>query len=129
MPFDRKRYPANWREIRESILQRAEHKCEWCGVPNHAYRVTWKDGSEKTYVGAQAFVHEEVDLMERQAKVSRIVLTIAHVHNPDPMDCRPENLAALCQRCHNRHDMPMRRANAKATLARKAGQASMEVTA
>lgn len=48
-----------------------------------------------------------------------IVLTIAHVSNPDPMDCREENLAALCQRCHNRHDVPMRRANSKQTRVAK----------
>ena len=33
-----------------------------------------------------------------------IVLTIAHVTDPAPENVDPSNLAALCQRCHNRHD-------------------------
>ncbi|MGL6351821.1 MAG: transposase [Aeromonas sp.] len=35
----------------------------------------------------------------------RIVqLQVCHLDNPDPMDCRMENLAALCQSCHNKYD-------------------------
>ena len=37
-----------------------------------------------------------------------IVLTVAHIDDPDPMNCDPENLRLLCQRCHNRHDAKMR---------------------
>jgi hypothetical protein len=37
------------------------------------------------------------------------VLTVAHLdHTPE--NCADENLKALCQRCHNTYDMPMRRA-------------------
>ncbi len=47
-------------------------------------------------------------------RVSRIVLTIAHLdHKPE--NCGPDNLRALCQRCHNRHDMPHRIQNAART--------------
>ena len=45
----------------------------------------------------------------RLIKVILIVLTVAHL-NHEPEDCREENLAALCQRCHNRHDGKSRRA-------------------
>lgn len=38
-----------------------------------------------------------------QGKMIKVVLTIAHL-NHTPEDCRPENLRALCQRCHNRYD-------------------------
>lgn len=32
-----------------------------------------------------------------------IVLTVAHLdHTPE--NCSPDNLRALCQRCHNRYD-------------------------
>lgn len=41
-----------------------------------------------------------------------IVLTIAHIHDPDPANCTPENLQALCQRCHNTLDALMRSKNA-----------------
>jgi len=43
----------------------------------------------------------------------KIVLTIAHM-NHDTADNRDENLKALCQRCHNRYDMPNRVKNRKA---------------
>jgi hypothetical protein len=36
-------------------------------------------------------------------RVTRVVLASAHL-NHDPGDNRPRNLAALCQRCHMRHD-------------------------
>jgi len=38
-----------------------------------------------------------------------------YLHDPDPANCADDNLAALCQRCHNRHDAPMRRKNAAQT--------------
>ena len=73
-PENRRRYPANWKEIRAEILKRAENKCEFCGIENYAVR----DGS-------------------------RIVLTIAHLdHTPEHNST--DNLRALCQRCHNRYD-------------------------
>lgn len=73
-PENRGRYPANWKEIRAAILKRADNKCEFCGIKNYAVR----DGS-------------------------RVVLTIAHLdHTPEHNS--PDNLRALCQRCHNRYD-------------------------
>lgn len=44
---------------------------------------------------------------------SRVVLTVAHL-NHQPEECRPENLMALCQRCHNRLDAKMRASGLKA---------------
>ncbi len=52
-----------------------------------------------------------------------IVLTIAHLHDPDPMNCDPSNLAALCQRCHNQHDAKMRKENARKK--RESGQMNL----
>lgn len=73
-PENRGRSPANWKEIRAAILERADNKCEFCGIENYAVR----DGS-------------------------RVVLTIAHLdHTPEHNN--PDNLRALCQRCHNRYD-------------------------
>jgi hypothetical protein len=93
MPIDYSRYPANWlTEIRPRILERAGNKCEWCKAENYKpHPVTG----------------------------GRVVLTIAHIHNPDPMDCRVENLAALCNKCHNKHDAPMRARNAMITRQKK----------
>ena len=83
MPIDRSRYPANWDEISRRIrFERAQNRCEWCGISNG---VTRNNGSV-------------------------VVLTVHHVgvakpdgspgDRHDKMDCRDENLAALCQRCH-----------------------------
>ncbi len=40
---------------------------------------------------------------------SRVALTIAHLDH-DPGNNTPDNLLALCQRCHNAYDVPHRRA-------------------
>jgi 5-methylcytosine-specific restriction endonuclease McrA len=75
LPENKKRYPKNWPEIRAAILQRANNKCEICGVENYTVR---ENGS-------------------------RVVLTIAHLdHTPE--NCTGENLKALCQKCHNKYD-------------------------
>jgi hypothetical protein len=71
------RYPANWKEISKRIrFERADGYCEWCGAENYK-------------------PHPETG--------SRVVLTVAHI-NHIPEDCREENLAALCQKCHLNHD-------------------------
>ena len=92
-------YPKNWKEIREKILKRAGNKCEFCGVENYSlrYRVSEKDGLEIPI---------------------KVVLTIAHLDH-DPTHNDPENLRALCQRCHNRYDAKHRAANRSHTRALK----------
>ena len=94
-PENLKLYPQNWGEIRESILKRACNRCEFCNVENHTLR-----------------------LNEKTNRLARIVLTIAHL-NHDPSDCRPENLRALCQKCHNTYDAPHRALTRKKTLKQK----------
>ena len=56
---------------------RARNRCEWCGVHNHTLR-------------------EDTGAV--------VVLTAAHVYDKRPEACGLLNLAALCQRCHLRHD-------------------------
>lgn len=89
MPIkDKSLYPHCWKEISEFIrFYRAGNHCEFCGVLNHA---------PHPHTG------------------SRVVLTVAHLdHNP--RNNYLSNLAALCQRCHNRHDFAVRVQHAKAT--------------
>lgn len=84
-PENRARYPRNWQQIRTAILDRAGNRCEFCGVENHTCRLNPKTGKE-----------------------AKIVLTIAHLdHTPE--NCDPENLRALCQRCHNAYDAEHRK--------------------
>lgn len=86
-PENKARYPHDWKQIRERILERAAHRCEWCGVPNYSTR-----------------------------SGKRIVLTIAHLDH-QPEHCSPVNLRALCQRCHLAHDLHLHMANAARTRA------------
>ncbi len=110
MPCDYSKYPANWKEIRASILKRAENRCERCDAMNHAlgYR-NWAGVFIST--GDHWPVGER--LLSVQAKVFKIVLTIAHLDH-DVKNNEPENLQALCQQCHNRHDFQHRAETRKA---------------
>lgn len=87
-PEMRVRYPRDW-QLRSRFVRevRARNRCEWCGARN---------GEPHPLTG------------------SRVVLTTAHVHDHRPEAASLLNLAALCQRCHNRHDAKMRRAGSRA---------------
>jgi 5-methylcytosine-specific restriction endonuclease McrA len=102
-PENRSRYPANWREIRAAILSRADHRCE--GSPAHP---------ECRAVNGQT--HPETG--------SRVVLTIAHLdHTPE--NCEPENLRAMCQRCHLRYDQQHHKQTAYTTRRARLGMGDM----
>lgn len=90
MPVDYKNYPPNWKAISQYIrFTRAKGYCEFCG--------------------AEHFKPHPVT-------GSMVILTVAHlgIDKPDGtpgsktdlFDTRPENLAALCQRCHLNLDRP-----------------------
>lgn len=95
-PENKHRYPANWRDIRAAILERAGHRCEQCGVPNKSWRLPG--------FGAWTFDPATADEWSDEGrKATRIVLTIAHLdHKPE--HCDPANLLVLCQRCHLAYD-------------------------
>jgi 5-methylcytosine-specific restriction endonuclease McrA len=121
-PENQLRYPANWREIRARILARAGNRCEFCGVPNGAVGYREEDGS---FVQLAASCRESG--METEAacldgkKIIVIVLTIAHLDHV-PEHCGDENLKALCQRCHLKHDRQQHAQTAYAT--RRAARAT-----
>lgn len=99
-PENKSRYPKNWKQIRAQILERAQNRCEFCGVKNHS--IVMKAGTENWQFPEPAMV----------------VLTVAHLdHRPE--NCAPENLRALCQRCHNRYDAKHRAATRSHTRAMK----------
>lgn len=127
MPIRQERkhlYPANWRsEIVPAVARRSGGVCERCGVRNYAVGGRSPAGVfhlarpiEQTSLrlvypkpdGAMAMCHG----YDLPLRIFRIVLTVAHL-NHDETDCRMENLAHLCQRCHNRHDAPHRAAGRK----------------
>ena len=132
MPVDYKLYPKNWRKIRESILCRADNRCECrgvcgdshdggrCNVPNHA--TIKRDPA----CPARWVEHHGCSLClggdpECSSRLVRVVLTIAHYPDPTPSNCDEGNLLALCQRCHLRVDHVQHVRNARTTrMGRKA---------
>jgi len=125
-PENKARYPADWNLRRRFILRRAKNCCEWCGVRN--YSVGYRDEkgnfvpvcgnlyldcagfgmnqywtSPISYTEAKKIADHENEYSEKKYIV--VVLTIAHVYDHRPEACSLLNLAALCQRCHLRHDI------------------------
>ena len=43
-PENKKLYPKNWKEIRRQILERANNKCEFCGIENYSEGYRTKEG-------------------------------------------------------------------------------------
>lgn len=117
--MDRSRYPADWEAISLRVRERAGNRCEWCGLVNGA--IGFRDGRGE-------FWAVPVEQMARY-RTLRIVLTVAHLGVPypegrpgdvhDKMDCRDENLAALCQRCHLNYDRDEHTFNAAWTRRRR----------
>lgn len=96
MPIDYADYPDNWfSDIRPAILARANECCEFCGAANR---------------------------QPHPVTGSRVVLTVAHLDH-DTQHNNPENLRALCQRCHLRYDAALHAQHARATRRRKLEEA------
>ena len=98
------RYPGgsihspSWKAIVEEIRERSGGRCEGYMV---GYECVAVDGKPHPITG------------------SKVVLTVAHLdHRPENSDDR-DNLAHLCQRCHNTYDAPHRQANARARRERE----------
>lgn len=116
MPMNRSLYPDDWKAISLRIrTERAGNKCEQCGVANGAWIARFQDDPARWVDLAneeELYRTGEEDLL---APVT-VVLTVHHigVDKPDgtpgsphdKMDCRDENLIALCQRCHLLADQP-----------------------
>lgn len=130
MPMDKTKYPKNWNEISRRIrFERAGNCCEWCCIRNGWYRS--EDG---TWYSPDVVA----DPWFGRLRLIKIILTVAHLgvakpdgtpgDKADTMDCRDENLAALCQRCHLNFDRAdhIRNRRINARLAKvKAGQQEM----
>lgn len=136
MPVDMSRYPDNWREISDFIrFERADGKCECtgeCGSHNgercnalHATPI-WRHNTEPwRYIVAEEFNADEYEFNGFVI----VVLTTAHLgadkpdgtpgDKHDKLDCRPENLKAMCQRCHLAFDLDEHIANAARTRYQK----------
>lgn len=96
MPIDYKKYPPNWKELRRQVLERAENKCEFCGVPN--YVRGYREKGKFIVCPTQTQVDEAYYMGEN---VIKIILTIAHLdHDETNHNVSIDRLKALCQKCH-----------------------------
>lgn len=117
MPFDRKGYPADWKQVSQEIrFGRAAGICEGpgCGVSHGAFiqRVSadpflWvpcrylRPGPNAKPLALKR------DRFGRALNAPvRVILTTAHLCGCKPLCGNPDHLRALCQRCHFEIDRP-----------------------
>lgn len=92
---------SGWPEVRAAILARAEGACECVGsCGGHQGRCRAPHLGRIVRHPLRRGVWRPA---EGEAGI-RVILSVAHL-NQRPGDDRPENLAALCQRCHLLHDL------------------------
>lgn len=135
MPIDYKLYPATWPDIRKRVLERDSHCCKICKVKNGVAVFRGVLDGEEVFQTADARVYRLSDgvfLTENPwaciepssgdpaQKAIKIVLTVAHLDH-DISNNSDENLAALCQLHHLRHDNKYHRKNARETRNKKKG--------
>lgn len=126
-PENKARYPKDWKQIRERILERANNCCETCSAPNHAYIErgaakdygTYKNEDGKVFCADTGKYLGMARISEYNGKAFiQVVLTIAHLdHTPENND--EANLKALCQRCHLKYDAQHHQINAARTRRKK----------
>lgn len=113
MPCDYSKYPKNWKsEIRPRILDRANHSCEKCKVPNYELIIRGMIGENEVYQNMNGIIYnctngerigEDYVGNLKKAREVKIVLTIAHLDH-DITNNEDANLRAYCQKCHINHD-------------------------
>ena len=112
MPIRRHLCPDDWPAISLEVRTAGGWCCEWCKAPNKAViqrKPNGTDWVEVLTVQEPALdryeLTEELDWKRlRFHGLTRIVLSVAHLDR-NPANNQRDNLAALCQRCHLRHDI------------------------
>jgi len=120
-PENRARYPKDWKAIGLRIRnERAAGQCECAGECGVDHEKEWDESGIDLcdFHGARCPARNGTSHPITQGKV---VLTVAHLPGREIEQCGDDDLKAMCQRCHNRMDAPMRRQGiqqrAKAKLA------------
>ncbi|MBP0618299.1 hypothetical protein [Jiella mangrovi] len=120
---DRNFYPIDWRELSLAIrFGRAKGRCERCGRPHgetvhhlgdgrwfDADAERWRDGKGRLIRTRRLPDPRVTDprLAGSEAGIARTVVHLACAHlDQNTANNAPDNLAALCQRCHLDHDRP-----------------------
>lgn len=135
MPMDRSLYPHDWDVIAKEVKNRANWHCEECGLAHGA--VIIRDSLRPSEYQHQDSSGVWIDmdglpLLESEvwlAPAIKVVITVHHIGTDKPdgtpgdpydkMDNRPENLKALCQRCHLLADLDNHIRASKATRQKK----------
>ena len=123
-------YPDDWPAIARATKERAFWRCQRCAAKHGAWGSWTSRGFVEVEPGKMALLgHGKPPFRMRLSrggyvKVVEVMLAAAHL-NHTPSDCRPENLRALCQRCHLAHDERQHVANAAATRHRRMGTADL----
>lgn len=115
MPIDYSRYPSNWKSaIVPRILERAEFRCENCGIENgsDATSVALRVQDGGRYKVKRFWLSNDGDVIRMkpfalpgQTKVVKVVLTVAHLdHDETNHDVKDDRLRAWCQYCHLNYD-------------------------
>jgi hypothetical protein len=115
-------YPIDWALLSRRIrFERAAGRCEDCGRP-HGRLVRqladgrWLDEERCEWRHDDGAAAEWPDIVAAASgRDRRVWLATAHLDH-DPLNSRPRNLRALCQRCHLRHDRAEHQRRRRITL-------------
>jgi len=105
MPIDYNRYPKDWKETRARILERANNRCEVCGLENGdtVRSVIGTDGFRQ-WLPMHYKLHIDNDIWDKGKDV-KVVLTVAHLdHDEENEEVADDRLRAMCQLDHLRYD-------------------------
>lgn len=116
MPCNYADYPEDWKTVvRPRVLLRDQNRCKFCGLENQ--KVGYRDSTGDFHVADDGDILDNPD----GVKLIKIVLTIAHLDG-DTRNNEDQNLAALCQRCHLRHDRDQHARSRVENRDKRAGQ-------
>ena len=111
MPIRKQDYHPFWKRISLEIREQAGWRCEWCNVPGGKVIQRFQNGSWVEIDEIQACTTCAIEKTEKMKwsrlkfhKLTKIILTVAHLDR-DSTNNNRDNLAALCQKCHLRHDI------------------------
>ena len=114
-PENAARYPNDWKARSKFVrFYRARNRCEWCGIENGT--------SLPAKCCKEPIFDERRRCLSCGKSEPRVVLTTAHVYDDRPEACSLLNLAALCQKCHNRHDIKDRARRRRERIETESGQ-------
>ena len=116
-PENKDKYPNNWKQISEDIrFNRANNRCEVCGIKNYSVIKRLPDGTWKNPCQTEwDMIHSRIKNCHSNMTESlkyhgftKVILTVAHLDH-QPENCDYLNLKAMCQKCHNNYDKSHRK--------------------